>query len=271
MTNKMEVIENQTNKINKRFLEVRKALKLTQAQMANRVGFARPYLSEIETGSKNVSKSTIYSYIENLNVSRKWLETGEGEMFLEKTSANPRLEAKPIGLASDPNDFDNDGSSFEELPDGTIRMRVPIVPAKAFAGYLRGFEDPEFYDGLNMISFDVLKQHKGHYLAFEVVGDSMTSLEPENFRRSIFDGVIVIARELLRHHWQYKLHTHSFDSWVIVHKTEGILLKQIINQDIETGFITIHSLNPDKKTYPDQNLFLDDIEQIFNVVKKIDA
>lgn len=182
----------------------------------------------------------------------------------------PRLEAEPLRLASDPNDYDNNGSRFEELADGTLRMRVPVIPHKAFAGYLRGYGDPQFYEDLPYISVDVLKQHKAHYLAFEVRGESMTTLEPEYFRQSIFDGVKVVGRELSRHQWAYKLHTHNYDAWVIVHKTEGILIKQITNHDVENGIITIHSLNPDKNQYPDEDLKLDDIEQIFNVVKKID-
>jgi phage repressor protein C with HTH and peptisase S24 domain len=194
------------------------------------------------------------------------------EYFNGSNSAKstPRLEAVPLHIAADPNDYDNDGTRFEELPDGTFRMRVPVIPHKAFAGYLRGFQDPEYYEDLEHVSIEVFKQHRAHYLAFEVRGDSMTTLEPEFFRKSIFDGVKVVGRELARHQWAYKLHTHSYDAWIIVHKTEGILIKQIINHDVEKGIITIHSLNPDKDQYPDQDLSLDDVEQIFNVVKKID-
>jgi phage repressor protein C with HTH and peptisase S24 domain len=192
------------------------------------------------------------------------------DIFNTQKNSKPRLEAIPLHLAADPNDYDNDGSQFEELPDGTIRMRVPIIPHKAFAGYLRGFKDPEYYEDMAYTSIEVFKQHRGHYLAFEVKGDSMTTLDPEHFRKSIFDGVKVIGRELPRTQWLYKLHTHSWGAWVIVHRTEGILIKAIIGQDVDKGIITIHSLNPDKETYPDQDLYLDDIEQIFNVVKKLD-
>ena len=97
----------------------------------------------------------------------------------------------------------------------------------------------------------------------------MTNLDPTLFRESILDGWIVIGRELVRSKWAYKLHTHQYDAWVIVHKTEGILIKKIINHDVDNGYITIHSLNPDKNIYPDQELFLDDVEQIFNIVQKV--
>ncbi|OOQ57164.1 helix-turn-helix transcriptional regulator [Mucilaginibacter pedocola] len=224
-----------------------------------------------------VTRQTVYQYFKTNNLSREVVnkiltvfETSTEEVFGTNEHKGPRLEAFPLHLAGDPGDFDNDGTRFEELPDGTLRMRVPIIPYKAFAGYLHGFQDKEYYEDLSYTSIEVAKQHRGHYLAFEVRGDSMTTLEPEFFRQSIFEGVKVVARELPKTQWRYKLHTHNWEAWVIVHKTEGILIKQITRHDVEKGIITIHSLNPDKIKYPDQDLYLDDIEQIFNVVKKID-
>ncbi len=234
---------------------------ITQEFAAKRLGISRQTLSTW-CGRSALGDRIVRSVKTKLSIDlTKIAEDGTN------AAPNPRLEAQPLHIASDPNDFDNDGSRFEELPDGTLRMRVPIVPYKAFAGYLRGFQDPEYYEDLMTISIDVFKQHKGHYLAFEVKGDSMTSLEPGNFKESIFDGSIAVGRELSRHQWMYKLHTHNYDAWVIVHKTEGILIKKIINHDVDKGFITIHSLNPDKSSYPDEDLFLDDIEQIFNIVQ----
>lgn len=220
------------------------------------------------------NRQTVYKYFKSRNLSREVVNhivttfnKPESEIFGNIIS--PRLEAKPLHLASDPNDYDNDGSRFEELPDGTLRMRVPVVPQRASAGYLLGFQDPEYYEDLNVISIDVFKQHKGHYIAFLVQGESMTTLEPENFRKSILDGWIVIGRELPRHQWKYKLHTHTYSEWVIVHKTDGILIKEIIKHDVEKGIITTHSLNPDKEQFPDRDFHLDDIEQIFNIVQKV--
>jgi transcriptional regulator with XRE-family HTH domain len=229
---------------------------ISQQELADITGIPKGTIGRLEASGAAISKVEV---LNSLN-----------QYFKIESNSNPRLEAVPLRLASDPNDYDNDGTRFEELPDGTIRMRVPVIPDKAFAGYLRGFQDVEFYEDLPYISVDVSKQHKGHYLAFEVRGDSMTTLEPENFRQSIFDGVIVVGRELAKHHWKYKLHTNDYDAWIIVHKTEGILVKQVIDHDVDAGMITIHSLNPDKKTYPDQKLWLGDVEQIFNVVQKVD-
>jgi hypothetical protein len=135
----------------------------------------------------------------------------------------PRLEAVPLHLAGDPNDFDNDGSRFEELPDGTLGMRIHVIPNKAFAaGYLQSLTDSQFYEDLEHTSIQVFKKHQGHYVAFEVKGQSMTTLEPELFRKSIFDGVKIAGRELPRKQWRYKLHAHPWDAWVIVHRKKAL-------------------------------------------------
>lgn len=259
---------------------------LTQKELAEIIQVDKGNLSKIISGKSGVSNDVAYRIKEKLGIDMaadavlkkavKKIFKNNKEPYVaanyisearEPVQPYLRLEAKPLHLSSDPNDYDNDGSRFEELPDGTLRMRVPIIPHKAFAGYLRGFQDAEFYEDLNTISIDVFKKHSGTYLAFEVKGDSMTTLDPSNFKESIFDGSIVVGRELSKHQWKYKLHTHNYDAWVIVHKTEGILIKKIVNHNVEAGDITIHSLNPDKNEYPDQDLHLDDIEQIFNIVQ----
>lgn len=200
----------------------------------------------------------------------KFSDSGQSGDFY-KALPKPVSEAEPLHLSASSKFWDSDNPKFEELPDGTLRMRIPVIPYKAFAaGYLIGHSDPDYFEDLEYTTIEVLKKHQGYYLAFEIQGDSMTTLEPANFRQSIFDGVKVVGRELPRQQWRSKLHTHKWDFWIIVHKELGIMIKQIIKHDVENGIITIHSLNPDKSTYPDMDLKLDDIEQIFNMVKKID-
>lgn len=253
------------NTANQRLKIFRQSLKKTQSEFAEVVNLKQGSYSDVERGKVKVSGDIKNALNKEFSLNIDWLESGTGDMHVKQG----RLEATPLHLASDPNDYDNDGTRFEALADGTLRMRVAIIPSKAFAGYLRGFQDPEFYEDLDHISIDVYRQHSGHYLAFEVKGESMTTLEPEHFRESIFDGSIAIGRDLSRHQWRYKLHIHNYSAWVIVHKTEGILIKQIIAHDVDRGVITIHSLNPNKNEFPDEDLFLDDIEQIFNVVQVV--
>lgn len=228
-----------------------------------------PIVNKENADERKVSLEDTSDFNPKLKVGSGGLGLGDGGRNIPV--ANPIIEAEPLHLSANSKFWDSDNPKFEELPDGTIRMRIPVIPYKAFAaGYLIGHSDPEYFEDLEYTTIEVLKKHQGYYLAFEIQGDSMTTLEPENFRQSIFDGVKVVGRELPRQQWRSKLHTHKWDFWIIVHKELGIMIKQIINHDVQNGIITIHSLNPDKTRYPDKDLKLDDIEQIFNVVKKID-
>jgi hypothetical protein len=55
--------------------------------------------------------------------------------------------------------------------DGDGENRIEIVGAKAQAGYLAGYSDPEFIESLQRISLPFLTN--GKYRAFPVTGDSM--------------------------------------------------------------------------------------------------
>ncbi|OCX54710.1 hypothetical protein BEL04_10830 [Mucilaginibacter sp. PPCGB 2223] len=152
-------------------------------------------------------------------------------------------------------------SPFVDLGNGQYIMIVPLVQDYAYAGYLAGYQDEEYIDELPKHSFVVNKQHKGKYMAFQVIGDSMSNGTEE----SITEGSTVTGREIQRHLWSSRFHIHRFKDYVIVHK-EGILIKRIIRHDVEAGVITCQSLNPDKDAYPDFDLDLDDCSQIFNIV-----
>jgi hypothetical protein len=139
-------------------------------------------------------------------------------------------------------------------------MNVPLVNQYAYAGYLCGYSDPEYIGALPTIPFPVDREYKGQYICFEVKGDSMD----DGSKYSFDQGDIVLCREISRDYWKTKLHIKQWNAFVIVHQTEGILIKQIIDHDVENGIITIHSLNP---LYEDRQIHLSEVKMLFNVVK----
>ena len=82
---------------------------------------------------------------------------------------------------------------------------------------------------------------------------------------SYLEGDLLLCREVSMDLWkESKLHFTKWDI-VIVHN-EGVIVKRIIRHDVENHTITIHSLNPDKKEYPDKTIDLCEVRQILNVV-----
>lgn len=144
--------------------------------------------------------------------------------------------------------------NFEELSV----MFVPLVSKFAYAGYLGGYGDDEYLDDLPKIPFANGFEPKGKYLCFEIKGDSMD----DGSHESILEGDIVLGRNVRQDYWSSKLHIHKWD-FVIVHKEQGILVKRIVDHDVEKGILTLHSLN---EYYEDFEVHLKDVAQIFNIV-----
>lgn len=72
--------------MNERIKEVRKALHLTQAAFAGRVGVKQQTIAMLEAGNSNPSEQLINGICREFRVNEVWLRTGEGEMFVHTPS-----------------------------------------------------------------------------------------------------------------------------------------------------------------------------------------
>ena len=67
--------------MNERFIEIRKALNLTQTEMGERLGVTRSVISNIEYNRVEPSQLIIKLACKEFGVDEIWLRTGVGEMF----------------------------------------------------------------------------------------------------------------------------------------------------------------------------------------------
>ncbi|MCY4781414.1 hypothetical protein ORI89_17275 [Sphingobacterium sp. UT-1RO-CII-1] len=221
-----------------------------------------------------VSRQTVYQYFKSNSLERETVsnilskfDTNEQEVFGTGDDPAPikriNQNARELGPADI---YEEDGDNkFIEISPGRYRMGVELVPVYAQAGYLTGYADKEYVDELPKHYITVDRYVRGKYRAFEISGDSMDN---GDIKEAMPDGTIATGREVKRDLWQAKLHNHQWPNWIFVHRTEGIVAKQIAKQCLETGCITLRSLNPNKETYPDFDVHIDDIMQIYNVVKR---
>jgi SOS-response transcriptional repressor LexA len=149
-------------------------------------------------------------------------------------------------------------SDFISVYETGNLMHAPLVGQYAYAGYLSGFSDKEYMSELPKHPWIVDKGYKGNYVTFEVKGDSMDDGSSDAYK----EGDLILCREVAQHLWQNKLHIAKWD-FVIVTEN-GILLKKIIDHNITTGNITLHSLN---EMYEDVIINISQVRQLFNVVK----
>ncbi len=110
--------------------------------------------------------------------------------------------------------------------DSQSRNNVVLVNAKARAGYLSGYGDPEYIENLPAFNFPGIQN--GTFRAFEVVGMSMYP--------TIKDKDIVIGE------WVESLeHIKDSGIYIFVTKDEGIVIKRAFNKLFENSYILANS------------------------------
>lgn len=180
---------------------------------------------EREVGHKKMER--ICSIYPEINT--EWLLTGKGKMLKNNIPSPNATQIHP--------EF----------------VYVPLVSEFAQAGYLGGFGDIEYIETLPKIGFVINPQDRGNFLCFEVRGDSMDN----DSRESLIERDIVLGREITSDLWSSKLMTATY---IVVHRTEGILIKKLKIHDPKNGSIILESLNP---FYEDLNINLKNVSQLF--------
>jgi len=111
---------------------------------------------------------------------------------------------------------------------------IELVEAKAQAGYLSGFADPEFIEQLPVFRLPFLSPQK-KYRTFQIVGDSMLPIPSGSW----------ITAEYLDDWTTIK----SGDAAVILTVDDGLTFKIVENHIEKKGLLQLISLNPLYKPY----------------------
>lgn len=80
--------------MHKRIRELREHLKLSQTAFADKLGMTRSMISNMELGLVEIQDYRIKAIVNTFNVSREWLETGEGEMFVQHADDGQAIAAR---------------------------------------------------------------------------------------------------------------------------------------------------------------------------------
>lgn len=129
--------------------------------------------------------------------------------------------------------------------DSAGKENVELVTQKASAGYLSGYQDPEFIAELPRVSMPVLPRN-ATYRAFEIKGDSMLPLQPGTivFGEYVDDPIAIKSGKL----------------YVVVTRDEGIVFKRVYNVLKEEGRLLMVS---DNRAYPPYPLKAEDIIEVW--------
>lgn len=169
----------------------------------------------------------IYTKCTDLNP--EWLLTGKGEMLKQKTPIQNDISSPKV-ITITPNNEDN----------------IVLVPVKAQAGYLNGYDDPQFIQKLP--SYNLPNMRNGIFRMFQVEGHSMY---PTMHSNSYVVGQFV-------EDWVNDIKDNRI--YVIV-TADGVVVKRVLNRIEKYGNIYCKSDN--RKEYPSYPVEPSQIKEIW--------
>jgi transcriptional regulator with XRE-family HTH domain len=195
--------------INTNLKFLRKKAGFTQEEMAEKLNIKRSLLGAYEEGRAKPNYEVLLMITKVFSVSMENLITKNIETTKAIKPAESKLKILSITV-------DKEGNE-----------NIELVPAKAAAGYLNGYADPEYIQELTRFSLPFLA--KSTYRAFEIKGDSMNPLP---------SGSLVVAEYV-----EKVADIKDGQTYVLISKNEGIVYKRIFNKIDEEGILVLRSDN----------------------------
>ncbi|MFC3881183.1 XRE family transcriptional regulator [Algoriphagus namhaensis] len=194
---------------------LRKKKGLTQEQLAEELGITRSRIGSYEEGRSEPSIDILI------------LISGYFQLPIDALVRHDLSLSKNKSFI----DIGSQRVLFPIIMDGEEKDLIEVISAKASAGYLNGYSDPEFIEQLEKIRLPFLPS--GKHRAFPIKGDSMLPLK---------DGSFVIARFL-----ESIQELHEGKTYVLLTAQEGIVYKRVYRKDAES--LLLHSDNKDYAPY----------------------
>lgn len=213
---------------NLKFLRTQKGL--TQKQLAEKLGLKQAAIGAYEEERATPPLSSLLDITKIFNVNLDALVSQDLSKVSEKDrKAAPSKGKEVLAITVDSNNKEN----------------VELVSQKASAGYLGGYQDPEFVKDLPKISLPVLPRNKT-YRAFEIQGDSMLPVQP---------GSIIFGE-----HVEDVGDIKNGKLYILVTKQDGIVFKRVFNFADDEGKLLAVS---DNRQYQPFSVAADDVLEIW--------
>lgn len=205
--------------IAKNIRHLRKLKKHTQEQFADVLSITRSRVSSYEEGR---SEPSIETLIDFSNYFKLPID------ILVKNDLTYATDTSFIEIG-------NQRVLFPIAVDNANENMIEVVPTEASAGYLLGYNDPEYIEQLQKIKLPFLPT--GKHRAFPIKGDSMHPMK---------DGSYVVASFV-----EDINDVKDGTSYIIITKNDGMTYKRVYNKIEESNTLL---LVPDNKNYEPYNV-----------------
>lgn len=149
-------------------------------------------------------------------------------------------------------ELNNQRVLFPITVDNDNENLIEVVPVKASAGYLSGYDDPEYIEQLQKIKLPFLPT--GKHRAFPIKGDSMLPMK---------DGAFVIGRFV-----ENRSEITTGKTYVLITLNDGMVYKRVMNNIDFNGSLLLMS---DNKTYNDYSVPISEVLELWEFTCSINT
>lgn len=199
----------------------------------------------------NVTRSRIGSYEENRSAPTIELLLKLSDYFkipVDILLRKDLTKAKEFSFI----ELNNQRVLFPITVDSDNENLIEVVPVKASAGYLSGYDDPEYIEQLQKIKLPFLPT--GKHRAFPIKGDSMLPMK---------DGAFVIGRFI-----EDRNDIQSGKTYVLLTLNDGMVYKRVINTIAIDGTLKLVS---DNKTYEPYTVPINEVLELWEFTCSINT
>ncbi|MFY7670824.1 XRE family transcriptional regulator [Tenacibaculum sp. MEBiC06402] len=222
--------------IAKNIRHLRKLKKLTQEQFAEDLMITRSRVSSYEEGRSEPPIETLINFSTYFNLPID---------ILVKNDLTYATDTSFIEIG-------NQRVLFPIMVDSTDDNMIEVIPTEASAGYLLGYDDPEYIEQLQKIKLPFLPT--GKHRAFPIKGDSMHPMK---------DGSYVVASFI-----EDANDVKDGTSYIIVTKNDGMTYKRVYNKLSEDNSLL---LVPDNKDYEPYRIHISEIVELWEFTCSINT
>jgi transcriptional regulator with XRE-family HTH domain len=224
------------NFVAKNIKHLRKLKKLSQEELAEALRITRAQVSTFERESSSPSIPILMKLSKFFEIPIDILIKND----LSKAGSTSFIELRNKRILF-PISVDEDNENL-----------IEVVPTKATAGYLAGYDDPEYIEQLQKIKLPFLPT--GKHRAFPIKGDSMLPMK---------DGSFVIGKFI-----EDRTEIKSGRTYILVTLNDGMVYKRVINNIDLNGSLLLCS---DNKFYHDFSVPIDDVLEIWEFTCSINT